>query len=192
MTASRTSDADDRPLVFTIGHGTRSIAEFIALLQSAGVRRLVDVRTAPGSRKHPQFGKAALDASLEAARIEYAWCQDLGGWRKALPQSPHVALRSPGFRGYADHMDTEDFGQAVSWLIETSAAIRTAIMCAESLWWRCHRRMLADALTARGCQVVHLMGGGTREPHRIHPSARIVGARIVCDVAQPEHQELPN
>jgi uncharacterized protein (DUF488 family) len=178
--------------VFTIGHGTRAIGEFIAILRSAGVRRLVDVRTAPGSRKHPQFGKATLEASLEDAGIEYVWRQDLGGWRKPTPGSPHSALRSPGFRGYADHMDSDEFGRALNWLIETSGETPTAIMCAESLWWRCHRRMVSDALGARGCNVVHLMGDGARAPHRIHPSARIAGSRVVYDVVDPEQQELPS
>lgn len=187
---SHTGEGDGGTVVFTIGHGTRAIGEFIVLLRSSGVRRLVDVRTAPGSRKHPQFGKAALEESLETAGIAYVWCQDLGGWRKASPASPHSALRSLGFRGYADHMDSEEFGQAVGRLIETSGETPTAVMCAESLWWRCHRRMLADALTARGCTVVHLMSGGARVPHRIHPSARIVGTRVVYDVDQPEQQGL--
>ncbi len=191
MTASRTSGADSATVVFTIGHGARPIGELIALLRSAGVRQLVDVRTAPGSRKHPQFAKAALETSLKAAGIGYVWRQDLGGWRKATPASPHSALRSPAFRGYADHMDSEEFGHALDWLIETSAAAPTAIMCAESLWWRCHRRMLADALTARGREVVHVMSGGTLEPHRVHPSARVVGNRVVYDVDRPEQQELP-
>ncbi len=173
LTASRTSGADSATVVFTIGHGARPIGELIALLRSAGVRQLVDVRTAPGSRKHPQFAKAALETSLKAAGIGYVWRQDLGGWRKATPASPHSALRSPAFR------------------IETSAAAPTAIMCAESLWWRCHRRMLADALTARGREVVHVMSGGTLEPHRVHPSARVVGNRVVYDVDRPEQQELP-
>ena len=178
-------------MVFTIGHGTRSIDEFIATLRSAGVRRLVDVRTAPGSRKHPQFGKAALEAMLEREGIAYEWRRDLGGWRKAATDSPHSALRSAAFRGYADHMDSDEFARALDWLIETSSDTSTAIMCAESLWWRCHRRMVADALVARGRDVVHLLGGGTRSPHRLHPSARLIGERIVYDVDEPEQQELP-
>jgi uncharacterized protein (DUF488 family) len=162
----------------------------MALLQTARVQRLVDVRTAPGSRKHPQFGMAALAGALEAAGIEYAWRRDLGGWRRPLPDSPHVALRSPAFRGYADHMDSPEFRDALSWLLETSAATPTAVLCAESLWWRCHRRMLADALVVRGCEVLHVMEGRSPIPHRIHPAARVDGSRLVYDVVQPEQQEL--
>ncbi|MGH2724521.1 MAG: DUF488 family protein [Actinomycetota bacterium] len=169
--------------IFTIGHGARSIEEFLALLQGAGIRRLVDVRTAPGSRKHPQFGRDALAASLEERGVEYVWRgKELGGWRRARPDSRHVALRSPGFRGYADHMETGEFREARRWLIETSADTPTAVMCAESLWWRCHRRMLADALVAAGTPVRHVMEGGRQDDHRLHPAARIEGDLPVYDV----------
>ena len=188
--ASGSGGAGLRPTLFTIGHGTRTSGELIALLRAAGIRRLVDVRTAPGSRRHPQLGKAALERAFEAAGIEYTWRRDLGGWRKPSPDSPHVALRSPAFRGYADHMDSREFADALDWLVGTSAHTPTAIMCAESLWWRCHRRMLADALVVRGCEVLHIMEGGRPIPHRIHPAARVTGARLVYDVVQPEQQEL--
>jgi uncharacterized protein (DUF488 family) len=188
---SPSGDADGRATVFTIGHGARTSGELVAQLRAAGVGRLVDVRTAPGSRKHPQFGKAALEETLGAVGIEYAWRRDLGGWRRPVPDSPHVALRSPAFRGYADHMDSPEFAKALDWLIQTSARLPTAVMCAESLWWRCHRRMVADALVARGCEVLHIMGGSDPLPHRIHPAARLVGTRLVYDVVQPVQQELP-
>ena len=177
------------PLLYTVGHGTRPAEEFVAILRGAGVRRLVDVRTAPGSRKHPQFGREGLTGSLEPAGIEYVWRKDLGGWRKPRPDSPHVALRSSGFRGYADHMDTDEFDRAIRWLIETSAW-PTAIMCAESTWWRCHRRMIADALTARGCTVVHLMSDARQQPHRLHPSARLEGTRVIYDREAGDQQRL--
>jgi uncharacterized protein (DUF488 family) len=170
------------PVIFTVGHGTRSIEEFLAILGAAGIGRLVDVRTAPGSRRHPQFGRDALVASLESQAIEYAWRKDLGGFRTPRPDSLHVALRNDAFRGYADHMETEKFRSALSWLIHTSRDTRTAIMCAESLWWRCHRRMISDALTVAGWEVVHLLDGGRREPHRLHPSARVEGSRLIYDV----------
>jgi len=170
------------PVIFTIGHGTRSIEEFLAILGAAGIGRLVDVRTAPGSRRHPQFGRDALAASLESQAIEYAWRKDLGGFRTPRPDSPHVALRNDAFRGYADHMETEKFRSALSWLIHTSRDTCTAIMCAESLWWRCHRRMISDALMVAGWEVVHLLDGGRREPHRLHPSARVEGSRLIYDV----------
>ncbi len=110
------------------------------------------------------------------------WRKDLGGFRTPRVDSPHVALRNDAFRGYADHMETEKFRSALSWLIHTSRDTRTAIMCAESLWWRCHRRMISDALTVAGWEVVHLLDGGRREPHRLHPSARVEGSRLIYDV----------
>jgi uncharacterized protein (DUF488 family) len=172
------------PVILTVGHGTRPIEEFLAILGAAGIRRLVDVRTAPGSRRHPQFGRDALAASLQAQAIEYAWRKDLGGFRTPRPDSPHVALRNESFRGYADYMETEEFRSALSWLIDTSRDMSTAIMCAEVPWWRCHRRMISDALTVAGCEVVHLLDEGRREPHHLNPSARIEDSRLVYDVAQ--------
>jgi uncharacterized protein (DUF488 family) len=173
-------------VIFTIGHGTRPIEEFLAILGAAGIRRLVDVRTAPGSRRHPQFGQNALPASLEAHSIEYLWRKELGGFRTPRADSPHVALRNDAFRGYADHMETGEFRSALSWLIDTSLDTPTAIMCAESLWWRCHRRMISDALTVGGCDVVHLLDEGRREPHRLNPSIRVEGFRLIYDVGSQQ------
>jgi uncharacterized protein (DUF488 family) len=173
-----------------VGHGARPVQELIATLQGAGVRRLADVRTAPGSRKHPQFGRDALASSLAQAGIAYEWRQDLGGWREPKTGSPHTALLSAGFRGYADYMDTPGFRSALSWLTETAAATPTAYMCAETLWWNCHRRMISDALAARGWRVVHLLRPGKRQLHRMHPSARVEAGRIVYDREQPGQAEL--
>lgn len=173
--------------MFTIGHGAREIDAFLDLLRGAGVRRLVDVRTAPGSRKHPQFGRDALEASLAGAGIGYAWeGEALGGWRRPRPDSRHTALRSSGFRGYADHMETEAFLEARGRLIEGAAGLLTTVMCAESLWWRCHRRLLADALLAEGCEVRHIMDGPRLEPHRLSPQARIEDGLPVYDVAEDD------
>ena len=174
-------------IVFTIGHGARDIEAFVALLRAADVRVLVDVRTAPGSRKHPQFGRDALQASLAEAGIDYLWeGRDLGGWRRARPDSRHVALRSSGFRGYADHMETEGFRAARGRVLELAAHRPTAVMCAETLWWRCHRRLLADALVATGAEVRHLMDGPRQEPHRLSAPARIEGDLPVYDVAEDD------
>ena len=158
------------------------MGELITVLKGAGIRRLVDVRTAPGSKRHPQFGQAALAETLEDKDIEYVWRKDLGGWRKPKSDSPHVALESSGFRGYADHMETEEFERALSWLMETSASTPTGFMCAESLWWRCHRRMIADALDVAGCEVLPLMDGPRTEPHRRWDALRVVEGRLVYDV----------
>lgn len=174
-------------IIYSIGHGARDIETFLDLLERAGIRRLVDVRTAPGSRNHPQFGRDALAASVESREIRYEWQgKALGGFRRARPDSRHVALRSAGFRGYADLMETEEFRAAVNELIETSREIPTAIMCAESLWWRCHRRMLSDGLTARGCDVVHIMERGKQQPHLLTSAARIDGDDVVYDVPEDD------
>ena len=173
--------------IHTIGHGARDLETFIALLEGAAIARLVDVRTAPGSRKHPQFGRDALAAALEERGIRYDWQgRELGGFRRARADSRHGALRSQGFRGYADHMETEEVRRARDRLIETSERTPTAVMCAESVWWRCHRRMLADALTASGCEVIHLMDWGRREPHRLTSAARIEGDAVIYDVPEED------
>jgi uncharacterized protein (DUF488 family) len=178
------------PTIFTVGHGARSIDTFIALLHEADIESLVDVRTAPGSRKHPHFGKDALHAALEPAGIAYRWQRELGGFRRSRPDSRHVALRSAGFRGYADHMETIGFKDALEGLIDVARERRTTVMCAESVWWRCHRRMLADALVATGCDVVHLMDGGRRDRHRLSAEARRVDGDLVYDLAEGGQQRL--
>lgn len=175
------------PTIFTIGHGTRDIDTFIALLYGAGVRRLVDVRTAPVSRKHPQFGRDALAASLAQADIAYEWeGRHLGGWRRSRPDSRHTSLRSTGFRGYADHMETEAFRETRNRLILRSRDVPTSVMCAESLWWRCHRRMLADALVGAGCEVRHIMEGGRLDPHSLTRQARLEGGLPIYDVPEDD------
>ena len=178
-----TGASPDPAVVFTVGHGTRSIDEFLSLLRGAGVRHLVDVRSFPGSRRHPQFGKDALAASLSSQGIAYEWKKELGGFRKPRRGSRHTALTSAGFRGYADHMETDEFRAARDWLMRASTETPTAVMCAESLWWKCHRRMLSDALVAAGCGVRHIMSGGRIDPHRPHPAARLEGGAPVYDVA---------
>ena len=176
--------------LYSVGHGTQPIGELVATLRSAGIQRLVDVRSFPGSRRHPQFGQDALSTSLESAGIEYVWRKDLGGFRKPTSGSRHIALETSGFRGYADHMETAEFEAGLAWLMRSGEERRTAFMCAESLWWRCHRRLLADALHARGFAVVHVMPGGRTQPHRLHPTARIEDGRPVYDQAGPEQQTL--
>ena len=167
--------------IWTIGHGTRSIDEFIAVLRDANVVTLADIRTYPGSRRHPQFGQAALRTSLSAAGIAYMHLRALGGRRKPRPDSPHTALRMDAFRGYADHMASPDFQREVGQLIAVATATRTAYMCAETLWWRCHRRMLSDLLTVADWEVIHLLGVGKSEPHRLWDVARVVDGTLVYD-----------
>jgi uncharacterized protein (DUF488 family) len=175
---------DAPPRIWTIGHGTRSIDAFLALLHRSGTRRLVDVRTAPGSRRNPQYGQEALRRSLADAGIAYAWGgRELGGFRRPREDSRHTALVKEPFRGYADHMDTPGFREALARLLSTSSQAPSAIMCAEAPWWLCHRRMIADALTAQGCDVVHILDDG-EVPHELHPNARIEGDRPVYDVGR--------
>ena len=172
---------DPYPTLFTIGHGRRPIEELFEVLREAGVRVLVDVRTAPGSRRNPQFSAESLREAADAAGVRYEWERDLGGFRRPRPDSPHVAIRNESFRGYADHMGSPAFSEALERLMALAADQPTAVMCAETVWWRCHRRMIADVFVARGWEVVHLLGSGRSEPHRIHPNARLDATRIVYD-----------
>ena len=161
-------------VVFTVGHGARSADALIAVLQSARVSTLVDVRRFPGSRRHPHFAREALTASVPAAGISYEWQGEaLGGRRSARTPSRHTALLNEAFGGYADHMDTAEFRNAVDELgSRARAGERLAVMCAETLWWRCHRSFVADAFVCRGVDVVHLTDLGRSQPHRLRPTAR--------------------
>ena len=157
-------------MIFTVGHSIRPQNELIAILEEARVKLLVDVRRFPGSRRHPQFGKEALSAGLAAAGIAYRHEPDLGGRREPRPDSPHTAWRVAGFRGYADHMASPEFRAALERLIAPPET-PTAVMCAEALPWKCHRQLIADALVARGIEVVHLLAAGQRQPHVLNPAA---------------------
>jgi uncharacterized protein (DUF488 family) len=157
----------ERLRLLTVGHGTLEAEAFAGLLRGAGTARLVDVRTVPGSRRHPHFGRVAMEGWLPSAGIAYRWERDLGGFRRAAPDSVNTALRHPAFRGYADHMRTARFRAALDAVLADAAAAPTAVMCSESLWWRCHRRLLADAaVLLRGADVLHLLHDGRLEPHR--------------------------
>ena len=160
-------------MLLTFGHGTATAERMTELLRGAGVAVLVDVRTAPGSRRHPQVTRAELERWLPEAGIAYRWDKRLGGFRKAAPDSPDTAWREDMFRGYAAHMRTEGFQAAMDEVLAQAAADRTVVMCAESLWWRCHRRLLADfAVAARGAPVRHLLHDGRIEDHRLSPGLR--------------------
>jgi uncharacterized protein (DUF488 family) len=161
------------PRVFTVGHGTRTAEELVAVLQDADITVVVDVRRFPGSRRHPQFGREALADTLAAAGIGYEWQGEaLGGRRSRSPASRHTALRQAAFAGYADHMDTDQFRKAVQALRWRAAAgERPAVLCAETVWWRCHRRMIADALLLQDVAVTHLLDVGRRQEHSLHPDA---------------------
>ena len=160
-------------MLVTFGHGTASAEQMTGLLRGAGVVSLVDIRTAPGSRRHPHVARAELERWLPEAGISYRWDKRLGGFRKAAPDSPDTVWREDMFRGYAAHMRTDGFRSAMDEVLAQAGTDRTVVMCAESLWWRCHRRLLADfAVAARGVPVRHLLHDGRIEEHRLSPGLR--------------------
>ena len=165
--------------IWTIGHSTRTIDEFISLLQANQIRLLVDVRSLPGSKRYPQFNKEALADSLGKTGIRYEHFPELGGRRKAKPESKNTAWRNASFRGYADYMETEEFRKGVERLLDLAGgAGPTAIMCAEAVWWRCHRSLISDYLKARGIEVLHIMDANKTEPHPYTSAARIVDGKL--------------
>jgi uncharacterized protein (DUF488 family) len=180
------------PPVFTIGHSTRPIGELLSLLAEHGVEMLMDVRRFPGSRRHPQFSREALAGSLIEAGVKYMHEPRLGGRRPARPDSPHTAWRVEAFRGYADHMESAEFTAALEGLIELSRQETVAILCAEAVPWRCHRRLISDALVARGIEVRHILGPGRADPHEIDPNARVLdgGRRLLYSGPEEEQRGL--
>lgn len=169
--------------LLTVGHGTLAAGELTGLLQGAGVDLLVDVRSYPGSRRHPHVGREQMAAWVPEAGIAYRWEPRLGGRRRTRPGSPNVALRNEAFRGYADHMATPEFRAGLDDLLAEAARRTTAVLCAESVWWRCHRRLLADAAELVGeATVRHLMHDGRLVPHRVTEGARRAGDHVVYDV----------
>jgi uncharacterized protein (DUF488 family) len=165
--------------IWTIGHSTRAIDDFISLLKENEINLLVDVRAWPGSKRYPQFNKDTLAESLNAHRIRYEHFPELGGKRKSKPDSRNTAWRNASFRGYADYMETEQFQKGIERLLDVAAeAGPTAIMCAEAVWWRCHRSLIADYLKARGVEVLHVLGANKVEPHPYTSAARIVNGEL--------------
>jgi uncharacterized protein (DUF488 family) len=189
------------PQIWTIGHSTRKIDIFISLLEENGIRLLADVRQFPGSKRYPQFNKDALADSLGKAEIRYQHFPELGGRRKPRPDSRNIAWRNASFRGYADYMETEEFRKAIARLVDlatgrvrpirqgTDSSDRrtgglanevgpTAIMCAEALWWRCHRALISDFLKARGLEVIHIVDHSKTELHPFTSAARVVNGEL--------------
>lgn len=164
--------------ICTFGHGTAGEVDLAALIRGAGVKAVVDVRSVPKSRAHPHVWAERMAQWVpDLSGASYEWRRELGGFRKTSPQSPNVALRHPAFRGYADYMQTEAFRVALFGLIAEAEDQPTAIMCSETLWWRCHRRLIADALVLlRGVEVEHLMHAGAPQPHRLTPGVRVLDA----------------
>ncbi|MGH7498982.1 MAG: DUF488 family protein [Gemmatimonadales bacterium] len=160
--------------VWTVGHSTRSLPEFLAVLAPYGIEAVADVRRFPGSRRQPQYDKAALEAALHAAGIDYISIPALGGRRQPASKTPNSAWRHPAFRGYADHLAGDEFAAGLFELLMVARGLRTAIMCAEVLWWRCHRRMIADVLVSFSARVIHIMDADTARAHELTAPARIV------------------
>ncbi len=173
------SRASNKPLtIFTIGHSTHPIGEFIELLRMHGVRQIIDIRTIPKSRHNPQFNADALAASLRAARIRYRHLKSLGGLRHARSDSINLGWRNASFRGFADYMQTPEFQTGLEDAIELAAKTPTALMCAEAVPWRCHRSLVSDALTARGIQVLEIISRTEPKEHKLTPFARVRGTQI--------------
>jgi uncharacterized protein (DUF488 family) len=173
-------------VIYTIGHSTRSLDEFVGLLRAHGIGGIADIRTVPKSRRHPHFSAEALGASLPLVGVSYRHFPGLGGLRKPRRDSRNSAWRHEGFRGYADYMETGEFRDALTDLItwaddawaERAGQGHVAIMCAESVWWRCHRQLTADALVARGVDVRHITGTGPAAAHKLTEFARVVDGQV--------------
>lgn len=187
-TAKPLRDSPWPETLWTIGHSTRDSDEFIALLAGNRIEVLADVRHFPGSRKYPQFNVEPLRAALHAAGIAYAPFAELGGRRKVAPDSPNTAWRHPAFRGYADYMQTDAFGAGIARLKALALQKRTAIMCAEAVWWRCHRGLISDVFKLHGTRVLHITGPGEPGEHPYTSAARIVAGRLDYSADQ---RELP-
>jgi len=174
----RVRKVEPPPIVLTVGHSTRTLEEFIALLQAHGATRVVDVRTVPRSRHNPQFNKASLPSSLKKAGLGYVHLPGLGGLRHAQRDSVNVGWRNASFRGYADYMQTPEFEQSLDQLIQLAYQERIVLMCAEAVPWRCHRSLIGDALLIRGIRTEDIMSATRRQVHTLTPFAQVRGTAI--------------
>ncbi len=166
--------------IYTIGHSTRTLEELIEVLKAHSIQTLVDIRSFPMSRRLPHFNRESLEKTLPETGIHYVWMKGLGGYRKKIrDDSPNVALRSPGFRHYADYMLTDEFQKAMAELMELAEHSRTAYMCAERLWFHCHRMLVSDWLAAHGHEVLHLDGTGPVKAHKLTADTRLVEGQLI-------------
>ncbi len=166
--------------LYTIGHSTRTLEEFLEVLHAHSIQLLVDIRSFPASRRLPHFNREAMETSLSAAGVRYEWMKALGGRRKKIRNdSPNIAIRSDSFRNYADYMLTPEFEQAARQLIAWAEQARTAYMCAERVYFQCHRMMVSDWLVAHGHEVLHIDGTGPVKPHRLMAEARIIDGQLI-------------
>jgi uncharacterized protein (DUF488 family) len=177
--------------LFTIGHSTRTWEEFLELLRAHGIERVVDVRSIPKSRHNPQFNRETLSRKLRGARIGYVHLRKLGGLRHARRDSPNMGWRNASFRGFADYMQTPEFEKGLQRLIKMAKQKTTAIMCAEAVPWRCHRSLIADALTVRGIRAAHIISGKRVQIHTLTSFGRVRGDRIIYPQAAAEDGEFP-
>lgn len=169
--------------IWTIGHSTRPLESFLELLAANKIEAVADVRRYPGSRRWPHFAREALAMALENRGLLYTWFPELGGRRTPRPDSPNMAWRSAAFRGYADYMETEPFAEGLGRLVNLASGLRTSILCAESLWWRCHRGLIADVLRWLQFEVIHIMGPGSTVSHPYTAAARFVRGRLSYSAA---------
>jgi uncharacterized protein (DUF488 family) len=189
---ARAGFTDDFPLlhgpwpeaVWTVGHSTLPLTRFLDLLRTHGITALADVRRFPGSRRHPHFSREALAPALEEAGIAYAWLPQLGGRRRPRADSPNTAWRNESFRGYADHLSSVEFADGGRALLALAAGRATAAMCAEALWWQCHRALISDVLKLHGIAVRHVQGAGEAVPHPWTAAATVTDGHLSYAAAQ--------
>ena len=174
--------------VWTVGHSNRTLEDFITLLRSHATELVADVRRFPGSRRYPHFNQENLGSVLRDHGIDYLHFPELGGRRNTKPDSPNSAWRNEAFRGYADYMETEEFRRGIERLLEEARTRRTAVMCAEALWWQCHRSMIADYLKSAGCRVLHILGPQKTEDHRYSQPAQIINGQLTYHNIEPQPQ----
>jgi uncharacterized protein (DUF488 family) len=174
--------------VWTVGHSTRPLTDFLEILAAYRIELVADVRRFPGSRSQPQYQQPALESALHRVGIGYIWLPDLGGRRQPVWDTPNTTWRHPAFRGYADYLAGEEFATGLLELLTLAWGLRTAVMCAEILWWRCHRRMIADVLVSLGAHVIHIMDAKTAQTLRLRAPARLVRG-VLSDLPEGQPQE---
>lgn len=186
------SDFTSVQRIWTIGHSTRSMEDFVAALSAHGIKLIADVRLLPGSKRYPHFNRDALAASLAASGIGYEHFRELGGRRKPRPDSPNTAWRNDAFRGYADYMESNDFSGGIERLLVLAASKgATALMCAEAVWWRCHRGLVSDYLKVRDIEVSHIVDAKKVEPHPWTSAATIRDGRLTYSSSASAEPPLP-
>jgi len=178
--SNQESKTENRPSLYTIGHSTRSLEQLIDSLQAHEIKILVDIRSIPMSRRLPHFNRESLETALPDAGIRYVWMKELGGRRKKIrDDSPHIAIRSDSFRNYADHMLTPEFERGMRELLALAREARTAYMCAERVYFNCHRMLVSDWLVAHGYEVLHIDATGPARPHKLMAEARIIEGKLI-------------